>query len=162
MNDEKISPQKRAQLILDYWNTQAVDDMLKSGTGYDEKDIKSVKGRLEDSRTYSMETASLFLRGFSSEWASSGADYALSYDENILKVENKDVRSFVEKYIKDKKGLAVLFVNPEYYRENKKEFEYSEEDLSKQRRDSFYINLLHQLIYYYIHQFVQILLIHFY
>ena len=123
MNDEKISPQKRAQLILDYWNTQAVDDMLKSGTGYDEKDIKSVKGRLEDSRTYSMETASLFLRGFSSEWASSGADYALSYDENILKVENKDVRSFVEKYIKDKKGLAVLFVNPEYYRENKKEFE---------------------------------------
>ena len=123
MNDEKISPQKRARLILDYWNTQAVDDMLKSGTGYDEKDIKSVKGRLEDSRTYSMETASLFLRGFSSEWASSGADYALSYDENILKVENKDVRSFVEKYIKDKKGLAVLFVNPEYYRENKKEFE---------------------------------------
>ena len=43
--------------------------------------------------------------------------------DNILKVENKDVRSFVEKYIKDKKGLAVLFVNPEYYRENKKEFE---------------------------------------
>lgn len=123
MNDEKLSLPKRAELILDYWKNQAVEAVFKAGTGYDETDIIKVKDRLEDSRIYSMETASGFLKGLSAEWASAGTDYALSYDENILKVTRKDVTDFVEKYIKDKNGLAVLFVNPEYYEEHKQEFE---------------------------------------
>lgn len=125
MNDEKLSVTERAELILDYWKNQAVKDAFKNGTGYDESDIAKVKDRLEDSRIYSMETASGFLKGLSSEWASAGTDYALSYDANIVKVTRKDVTNFVEKYIKDKNGLAVLFVNPGYYEEHKKEFEKS-------------------------------------
>lgn len=125
MNDEKLSVTERAELILDYWKNQAVKDAFKNGTGYDESDIAKVKDRLEDSRIYSMETASGFLKGLSAEWASAGTDYALSYDANIVKVTRKDVTNFVEKYIKDKNGLAVLFVNPGYYEEHKKEFEKS-------------------------------------
>ncbi len=96
--------------------------MLKSGTGFDVEDIKNVKTRLEDSRVYSMETAGGFLSSLSSEWASCGADYSLEYEKNILKVGRMQITDFVEKYIKNKSGVAVVFVNPEYYEEKKEEF----------------------------------------
>lgn len=121
VNGGGLSPDERAEKILDYWTGQAVDDMLGSGTGYDDKDIQSVDKKLEDSRQYSMETASGFLSAFSSEWATSGADYALGYDGNIKKVRRSDVSAFVEKYIKGKNGVAVLFVSPGYYAEHKNE-----------------------------------------
>lgn len=122
LNDEKLSVAERAQKILNYWNADAVSNMLKSGTGFDEEDIKKVKTRLEDSRIYSMETAGGFLSSLSGEWASCGADYSLEYEKNILKVDSKQIKDFVEKYIKNKSGVAVVFVNPEYYEEKKEEF----------------------------------------
>lgn len=122
VNGGNLSPDKRAEEILDYWTGQAVDDMLSFRTGYDDKDIQNVGKKLEDRRQYSLETASGFLSGFSSEWASSGADYSLSYDENISKVTSDAVRGFVEKYIKGKHGVAVLFVSPDYYAEHRADF----------------------------------------
>ena len=122
MNDDRLSVPERTDKLLAYWTGEAVDDMLKTGTGYDEGDIKKVKQRLEDSRTYLLETASGFLRSFSSVWATSGADYALDYDEKILEVNADDVQNFVRKYIKDKNGLAVVFVNPAYYAAHKQDF----------------------------------------
>lgn len=122
VNDEKFSPSERATKIIDYWKNQAVTDMLKENTGYDKKDIEKVSKKLEDNRIYSLETAEGFLRGFSSEWASSGADYSLEYEKNILKVTQDDLKNFVEKYIKEKNGLAVLVVSPEYYELHRGEF----------------------------------------
>ncbi len=122
LNDEKLSVTQRAEKILNYWNTDATSNMLKSGTGFDVEDIKNVKTRLEDSRVYSMETAGGFLSSLSGEWASCGADYSLEYEKNILKVDRRQITDFVEKYIKNKSGVAVVFVNPEYYEEKKEEF----------------------------------------
>ncbi len=122
MNDDKLSPSERALKLLDYWKNQAVEDMLKKGNGYDLENINKVNAKLEDSRTYSLETAEGFLKGFSAEWASSGADYALDYEKNIAAVSEDDVRTFVDKYLKNKNGLAVLFVSPSYYESHKAEF----------------------------------------
>lgn len=122
LNDEKLTPVERAEKLLDYWKGEAVEDFLKSGTGFDEADIKKVGQRLEDTRVYSMETAQMFLKGFSSVWASSGADYYLDYDKNIAKVTVQDIHQFVRKYIEGKNGLAVIFVNPDYYKEHRADF----------------------------------------
>lgn len=122
VGSDTMSPVEQAEKMLAYWNGEAVEDMLKTGTGFDDSDISNVNKRLEDGRIYSLETAEGFLKGFSREWASSGADFYFNYDENLSKVTNEDVKKFVKKYIQNKKGIAVLFVNPEYYKQHKKEF----------------------------------------
>ena len=122
VGSDTMSPVEQAEKMLAYWNGEAVEDMLKTGTGFDDSDIRNVNKRLEDGRIYSLETAEGFLKSFSREWASSGADFYFNYDENLSKVTNEDIKNFVKKYIQNKKGIAVLFVNPEYYKQHKKEF----------------------------------------
>lgn len=63
-------------------------------------------------------------------------------------IEDQDLNKFMDKCREHLNDDGVIIVKENYFSqlnekeiENKKEFEYSEEDLSKQRRDSFYINL---------------------
>ena len=70
-----------------------------------------------------METAQKFLSSLSATWASSGADYFIEYDSNIQKVQKTDINKYLDKYVKNKNGVAVLFVCPSYFEENKNEFD---------------------------------------
>lgn len=87
-----------------------------------QREIDSAKKQIEDSRIYTLETPSGFLSALSAMWASAGADYFFDYDKNISAVTIDDICSFVKEYEYNKNGMAVVFINPELYAEQKKEF----------------------------------------
>lgn len=118
----ELSAVQKSERLLKLLKNQGITTMLSSGTGFDLSDIQKVKSKLEDNRIYSLETAQKFLSGLSAVWASSGADYFLSYEENISKVTEQDIKDFVKKYVQNKAGIAVLFVSPAYYEQHKDEF----------------------------------------
>lgn len=122
LNDSKLSAVERSQKILDFWQNECVDDIFKEKTGFDEKQILKVEQKLEDSRIYSLETASSFLKELSSTWASSSFEYFLDYQKNINCVTKNDIEKFAEKYLKDKNGIVLLVVSPDYFEQNKEEF----------------------------------------
>ena len=79
--------------------------------------------QLEDSRIYELESAAALVSGISSVWSSVNADYFFSYDENIAKVTEDDVVSFVKNYIEGKNGVYLVSVSPGIWQKYKSDFE---------------------------------------
>jgi len=52
-------------------------------------------------------------------WASASIDYFTTYVDNLKKVTKADLRSYVDKYIKDKPYCAGLLVSPKMNEELK-------------------------------------------
>ncbi|MBR0486300.1 MAG: insulinase family protein [Treponema sp.] len=123
MLNQGSSAVQKGEKLLKMLKGPVLENMYKTGTGFENENILKVKQTLEDSRIYSMETAQKFLSSLSATWASSGADYFIEYDSNIQKVQKTDISKYLDKYIKDKMGVAVLFVSPSYFEENKNEFD---------------------------------------
>ena len=66
-----------------------------------------------------MESAESVLASLSFFWSTCSSDYLFSYDENIAKVTEDDVVSFVKKYMQNKKGAFIVSVSPGLWNEYK-------------------------------------------
>lgn len=122
MKNEDVSAIKQANTFVDYVRFEAVEDLFKGDIGYKKEDLEKVCVRMNDEKQYSLESAEDFLRGLSYVWATGGADYFFDYEKNIEKVLLEDVWMFAQNYLKNKNGLAVLTVSPDYYKNNIEEF----------------------------------------
>lgn len=123
LNTSQLPVWEKTDNFLTFIKTKSIPNMLNSDSGFENKNIVSVKNKIEDSRIYSLETAEGFLSGLSYAWSSCNSDYFFHYDENILKVDSEDIKEFVKKYLVNKSGVCVVSVNPEYYKKNKTEFD---------------------------------------
>lgn len=107
-----LSPLEKSEKLLSVIDTKLVPMMQDKSRFFDEKTLKTVVGQLEDSRIYELESAEALVSNISSVWASVSADYFFSYDENIARVTEDDVVSFVNKYIAGKNGVFLVTVSP--------------------------------------------------
>ncbi len=115
------SPVEKAEHWLELFLTKAVP-LMQTDAFFGADALADAKAMLENNKYYEVETAEGFLRSLSNLWASSGLDYFVSYDKKMQKVRGKDVKSFVQKYLVDKKGMFVVFVSPQLYEANKADF----------------------------------------
>lgn len=114
------NPMKKADEFLKVINGELTEKMCRSLEFY--SGIDNAKKKLMDSRIYSMETAEGILSNLSSFFASCGADYFFDYNENIAKVTETDIASFVKKYIEGKSGVLLVSVSPDVFEKYKEDF----------------------------------------
>ena len=118
-----LNPAEKSEKFLSVIGEKLVPLMTDKNLFFDENTLKSVVQQLEDSRIYELESAAALVSGISSVWSSVNADYFFSYDENIAKVTEDDVVSFVKKYIQEKNGVYLVSVSPGIWQKYKADFE---------------------------------------
>ena len=78
---------------------------------------------LKDGRAWDTETAEKLLSILSYYWTYAPKDYFLSYDDNLTKVEKKDITTYLQTYVYNRNPVIKVFVNPQVYEQTKKEFD---------------------------------------
>ena len=119
MNDG--NPVEKSDEFVRVIENDLLGKMLDPASGF-LKGIKNAERKLEDSRIYQMETATGILSNLSSFFASCGADYFFTYDENISKVTESDVQGFLKKYVEGKNGVLLVTVSPSVFEKYKSDF----------------------------------------
>ncbi len=119
MNDG--NPVEKSDEFVRVIESDLLEKMLDPASGF-LNGIKNAERKLEDSRIYQMETATGILSNLSSFFASCGADYFFTYDENISKVTESDVRGFLKKYVEGKNGVLLVTVSPSVFEKYKSDF----------------------------------------
>ena len=110
---------EKSERFLAVLKEKAIPEMTKKSLFFKDKSIGFVIQQLEDARIYEMESAESVLASLSFFWSSCSSDYFFSYDENIAKVTEDDVVSFVKKYMQNKKGAFIVSVSPGLWNEYK-------------------------------------------
>ena len=114
-----LNPVEKSERFLSVLKEKAIPEMTKKSLFFKDKSIGFVIQQLEDARIYEMESAESLLASLSFFWSTCSSDYFFSYDENIAKVTEDDVVSFVKKYMQNKKGAFIVSVSPGLWNEYK-------------------------------------------
>lgn len=123
LNAGELDPLEKSEKFLSVVNGNLIPLMTDKSRFFDEKTLKTVVGQLEDRRIYELETAEALVSNISSVWSSVSADYFFGYDENIARVTEDDVVSFVKKYIEGKNGIFLVTVSPGIWQKYAADFE---------------------------------------
>ncbi len=123
LSSSGLAPVEKSEKFLSVIDEKLVPLMADKKRFFDENSLKTVVQQLEDSRIYELESASSLVSAISSVWSSVNADYFFSYDENIAKVSEDDVVSFVKNYIEGKSGVYLVSVSPGIWQKYKADFE---------------------------------------
>ncbi len=78
---------------------------------------------IKDNRAFESESAQGLLSILSFYWTYAPKDYFLTYDENLMKVEKKDLDPYLENYIYSRNPIVKVLVNPQVYEETKADFD---------------------------------------
>jgi len=78
---------------------------------------------IRDGRVLEAQSANSLLASLSYFWTYSTKDYYMSYEENLMKVKNKDFDPYLETYVYNRNPLIKVFVNPQVYEETKENFD---------------------------------------
>lgn len=115
-SSKNFSPADKADEFLLTVKKQAALDITKDAA------LPLVLKRFENSRCYQLESAKAILSSLSFFWSSCGSDYFFTYDNNISKVTEEAVNSFVQKYIRGKKGILIVSISPAIWAQYKGAF----------------------------------------
>jgi zinc protease len=88
-------------------------DLMDSDDYLSDEQIKVAKRMLEIKEIRREEITSDYIHTLAFWWASASIDYFLSYNNNLQKVSKKDIKAYVQKYIKGKPYCAGLMISPE-------------------------------------------------
>ena len=78
---------------------------------------------IKNSQLYDSETAQGLLSNLSYYWCYGSNDFYLNYEDNLLKIEKKDIDAFISEYFYNRNPLITVFVNPAVYEETKEAFD---------------------------------------
>lgn len=117
-----LSPVEKADGFLTILKKQAVPALVQKQEFFEQTPISTVIQQLEDSRIYELESAKYILSSLSFFWSACGTEYFFNYDDNIKKVTEDDVVSFVQKYVQDKYGVLLVTVSPAIWQKYKDSF----------------------------------------
>lgn len=78
-----------------------------------DEQVETAKRKLEINQMEEQEVTSEFVSVLAFWWASASIDYFTTYNDNLKKVTKKDLKAYVDKYIKGKPYCAGLLVSPE-------------------------------------------------
>lgn len=84
--------------------------------------IQNVHQQLYNSNIYEQETAAGLLSTARFWWCCADTDYFYSYDEKVKQKTAADVSEVLDKYIKDKNPLILIYINPDVYEQTKENF----------------------------------------
>jgi zinc protease len=116
------SPVVQADHFLNVLTTDALPSMAAGARWFQTDDMDVAKKRMQDARTYSLETAAGFLSSLSQLWAIAGDTYFFTYNDRIAAVTADEISAFVKKYVAGKYGMAVVFVSPAVFEQRQQEF----------------------------------------
>lgn len=83
---------------------------------------KKIIQRLKDDSVYEAETSSGLLASLRYNWITNDIEYYKNYQKNVSKVNDKALKTYIERYMKDKNPLVLVYVNPQVYETAKNEF----------------------------------------
>jgi zinc protease len=78
-----------------------------------EEEIETAKRMLEIKKVRQEEITTDYVHILSFWWASASLDYFINYDDNLRKVTRANIKTYIDKYIKNKPYCAGLLINPE-------------------------------------------------
>lgn len=87
--------------------------LMDSDDYLSEEQIKIAKRMLEIKKVRQEEITSDYIHTLAFWWASASINYFVSYNDNLEKVSKKDVKAYIQKYIKGKPYCAGLMISPE-------------------------------------------------
>ena len=119
---QKLNPLEKSEKFYSLLKGKALDTLLDKKQFFRTRSVDFVKQILEDDRIYSLETAKGLIDSLSYFWSACDSDYFFSYDQNLSKVSEDDVISFVKKYIQNKHGVFVVSVSPGIWQKYKGQF----------------------------------------
>lgn len=97
-------------------------EVLEKSVEIKEDSIKNIVRKIKDSDVFVNETASGLLSTLRFWWICTDENYYYTYSNKISYVQQKDLENFVKEYIKDKKPLITVLINPDIYEELKNDF----------------------------------------
>lgn len=117
------NPSGRALEFYETVTKKALPAVEKDKSLESEQKRKLLLQSIKDARAWDTESAENLLSLLSYYWTYAPKDYFLSYDENLMKVEKKDLTPYLETYIYKRNPVIKVFVNPQIYEQTKKEFD---------------------------------------
>lgn len=84
-----------------------------------------INQRVKDDAVYEAETSTSILNALRYNWITNDISYYINYIYKIQCVKDKDIVSYVNKYITDKNPLVLVYVNSNLYNSMKEEFKKS-------------------------------------
>lgn len=114
---------QRGIKFTDLIKNKLVMEVASDKSVYKKNKVQEIVQLFEDEVLISNETAQSILGNVKFWWLAASLDYYYTYIENIKSVRQKDVISYVKKYITEKEPLLVVTVNPSVYENSKSEFE---------------------------------------
>lgn len=113
----------RAKEFYEAVTKKALPAVEKDKSLESEQKRKLLSQSIKDARAWDTESAENLLSLLSYYWTYAPKDYFMSYDENLLKVEKKDLTPYLETYIYNRNPVIRVIVNPQIYEKTKKEFD---------------------------------------
>jgi len=87
--------------------------LMDSDDYLSDEQIENARRMLSIKKIREEEITSDYVRTLSFWWASASINYFINYDEKLDKISRADIKSYVNKYIKDKPYCAGLLINPD-------------------------------------------------
>ena len=87
-------------------------NMWDSDDYFTDEQMETAKTLLAIDDAYGKEKTSQFLHTVTYWWSSASIDYYINYVDNLNKVTRKDIKNYVEKYIKGKPSVVGLLISP--------------------------------------------------
>lgn len=107
-----MNPAEKADTFLSILKEKAIPNMEDKEIFFENNGIAVVLQQLSDSRIYEQESAKSILASLSYFWSTCGSDYFFSYDQNIARITEDDVVSFVRNYLDNRNGTFIVSVSP--------------------------------------------------
>lgn len=119
---KNLNPVEKTDAYLSLLKDKAIPEMTNKELFFKDNSINFVIQQLADARIYELESAKAILASLSYFWASCGSDYFFSYDQNIARVTEDNVVSFVQNYFQNKNGAFIVSVSPRIFSQYKSAF----------------------------------------
>ncbi len=87
-------------------------DAMSSEDYFTDEQLQNAKTILSIDEKYGRERPSQFVHSVGFWWAVAGLDYYLNYVDNLNKVTRKDIKRYIDTYVKDKKHVIGVLVSP--------------------------------------------------
>lgn len=100
----------------------SLNEVANDKSLYTSAKVKQIVRTTKDNTTQVSETASGMLSNLRFWWTVADTDYYFSYNDNLGKVKQKDVQTFVQNYFNEAEPLVVILVNPSVYEATREEY----------------------------------------
>ncbi|MEI8133806.1 MAG: pitrilysin family protein [bacterium] len=107
--DVFATPEKLAEAMRIFW---AQFDKFVDPNYYSDEELETSKAQLRSRILFESEKFSDFSKTIAFWWATTGLDYYEGYLDNLARVNRKDIRNYIEKYLTGRPYVLGLAIDP--------------------------------------------------